>query len=53
MLRVVCMDFISLLDISTVDLVRDSEKFKNMVLDLAIKAEAGVPITITMSKEPG
>lgn len=52
MLRMVCMDFVSLLDVTTVDLVNDSERFKSMILNLAIRAETGIPITITLAKEP-
>jgi len=53
MLRVVCMDFISLLDISQYDLKKDSEILAFTLLELASKAEeTDIPITVVFSKEP-
>ena len=53
MLRVICMDFVSLLDISQYDLEKDSEILKSSLLKLARKAvETDIPITVVFSKEP-
>lgn len=53
MLRVVCMDFDTILDILQFDPVKDSESLKSILLDLAIRSiEKNKPITVVFSKEP-